>query len=774
MTAPSRGPSIAGLVAVFFLSGISGLIYQVVWVRMLIRVFGITTFAISTVLAVFMTGLALGSFGAARLLARRDPLRAYASVELALGVTALASTLAMSGLPRVFEAVAASLGDSAAAVVAARFVLSALVLLPPTVLMGATLPLLSSATSAGGSIARSAGLLYGVNTLGAVLGVVASGFLLLLLLGERGSVLVGVALNVTAGAAAWVIGQRARALAGGPADAPPSAAAAPAPAVAETPASRRVLILVGLSGFAALAYEVVWSRLLTLVLGNSVYAFSAMLAVYLAGVGLGSLWMARRLDRVRHPLAALGVLEVVLAALALMSTRVVQALGETTTGGRYLYSQIWTFSDFGRIALHAVVIVLPTTLVLGAMFPLATRVHADEVRVAAVSTGRVYGFNTIGSIAGSVLTGFLLIPAVGTLPSFQLAALTSVVVGVWAFRADREAAQQSGLRLTMAVAALLFVIALATSMRDPTLAVLEARLPPGDHIVAHREHTSATVTAVESEGSRDLYVNGLYVASTGFTGRFMAHMPLLFHPKPERSLIICLGVGEAFRAAQDHGTQTTVVELVPDVVDLFALFHPDDHARYTDPPARVVVNDGRNHLLRATERWDFMLVDGTPPIFASGMVNLYSLEFVALVERHLTDLGIFALWIPVNLFESDLWMIARNFTDVFPHVQLWAHPAVSGIFVLGTRAQAPLFEASAQALADRIAARGLTRERDLDPQLIAGGFPFTEAELRARAARYAPVTDDRPVTEFPLLRFWRGLPFHESSAFLFEGHRRGP
>ena len=754
----------AALLVLFFFSGASGLVYEVVWFRMLIRTFGVTVYAVSTVLAVYMAGLAAGSLLVGR--GRRSShhlLRLYGIIELLVGASAFVSTRAMLWLPSVYHATPLALRGGAVGQTLVRITLAAAVLAIPTVLMGATLPVISSYLAARrGSLGKQVGFLYGANTLGAVIGVLASGFILLETLGEKGTVNVAVVVNLAVGALAWLLSRREA-----PVDAAPPAASG-----GVNPYARLVLAVYAISGFCALAYEVVWSRILSLLLGNSVYGFSLMLGAYLAGIALGSLILSRWADRLRRPLVVLAALEIGVSLMALASMFLVTAIGLRENQARFTYAQIAGMADFWRMTVHALVIVVPVTLILGAMFPVASRLCLRAEETTERSIGRLYGGNTIGAILGSLLTGFLLFRVMGTLLSFLLAAAVSCALGLVLLHRS----QASGRRVATLLAGLLFVTGLSFSFRDPFYTILRARMDAQETTLANRENPSATVTLTgTADGGRHLYINGVHTSdTTNYLADMLVTLPLSFQPEPRRSLIIGLGVGDAFSGSVVAGLDTTAVDLQPAVIELFEQFAPGSKRFTGDPKAHIVIADGRNFLLGTDARFDLVVVDGTPPIFASGMVNLYSREFAHLVREHLTPAGVFALWFPTVCFESDFWMMARNFADEFAQFTIWTAPKLGGIILMGSPAPTPIFAADAQVLEERLRVRP-RRDRALNADLIRRGQILTAAELRAEAARHPNVTDDRPYTEFPLFRFWRNEPYWYTNGFLLtfamERHR---
>ncbi|MBM4371673.1 MAG: fused MFS/spermidine synthase, partial [Deltaproteobacteria bacterium] len=499
------------LLPLFFASGAAGLLYEVVWLRMLIRAFGVTVYAVTTVLAVFMGGLALGAFLGGRLAPRlRRPLLAYGLVEAGIGLSAWASTLAMRTLPELVPAIHAAAPSLPLAPV--RFVLAALVLLVPTVLMGATLPVLSGLFE-GRDGERRVGFLYAVNTGGAVLGVLASGFVLLGALGETRTVLAGVAANLGVGVAALLLCRR-----GGPAPASPVPApsqSVPSP-VDGGPSATGLLVLYGLVGAVALGYQVVWSRLLILLVGNSVYGFSSMLAMYLVGIAAGAAVMAARLRRVRDPVPWMAGLLALGAFLSVVSLAVLTALGTAETSEAYTYSRLWSREDFLPLPLYSFVVVFPVTFCSGALFPAFVQAWTRSRPGLPEATGRLYGVNTVGAIAGSVVTGFLLIGLLGSVLTLLVAAALSLVLAtVVLLRAAHDHPRRRLAALGLWPAFLLLAV---FSLEDPLPAILRARLPEGSEIRFHTEDAVAATTVADTS-HRNLYINGLAVSGTGYIAR---------------------------------------------------------------------------------------------------------------------------------------------------------------------------------------------------------------------------------------------------------------
>lgn len=737
--------------AVFLVSGASGLLYEIVWLRMLVRVFGVTQDAVSTILTAYMAGLALGALVAGRRATSSDrPLAAYAALEAGIAVAAAVATAMIGALPALLAGAGSPLVRAAA---------SLAVLLPPTTLMGMTLPyLVRAATTHAGELGHRTSFLYGMNTLGAAAGVAWSGFISLGAWGETATVATGVALNLAIATVAFLAARRT----------PSAARLEAAPSAAPGWSGPTPLLLAAAAGFIGLAAESLWSRILTLFVGNSVYAFSAVLTVFLVFTALGSLGVRRHLDSLSDPAGACAEAFAALAAWLLIGLYGVRLLGAFTSDPRYLYSPITRAADLAPLAFYALPVVAPATLILGALFPLLVRLSVADLAGLTSGLGRLYAANTAGAIAGAIAAGFALIPLAGTRGSVLVLALIAAIAGHAVATWHRPSPTHlRRARLWAGLAALSAAGLLA--LPDPFLSVMLARL---DHYEAgtvayHREERAGTVTAYMFEPKRGaLLINGLFVSGTGGAGRSIFHLPFLFRDRPGSAFVVGLGCGEAAGCALRNGVPVEVAELNPAVPAAYPIFHPDTPDLVATGKIRVTLADGRNRLLRMNDNPGIIIVDGSPPIFASGVVNLYSREFFTLAAERLTPDGVMMLWVPLPCFPSDFWMIARGFLDAFPHAAALAYKGHAGIVLAGSREPLDLDPARVQA---RIDARGLARhDPGLTARLVTGGLVMTTARLRELALRYPPVTDDRPRTEFPLPRFLAGEPFVDDPKFLVE------
>lgn len=731
------------LAACFLASGAAGLLYQVVWMRLLALQLGSTTHAVTAVLAAFMGGLALGGAVAARRAdAIRDPVRAYAVLEALAGLWAL-------GTPWMLRAVGALdlrlVGGADPASFSAGLVhlgLAALVLVPPTALMGATLPVLGRAVvDAPGMAGGRVGALYALNTAGAVLGSAGAGFLLLPSIGLQATLLVGVALNfaVAAGSLALRL------------PSPP-----PAPATG-TPPPWPLLVAVALSGAAAMADEVAWTRALGLVLGSSTYAFSAMLATMLVGLA-GGAWIGSWLARTRGlGASAFGAVQL---GVGLVSVVLVPVFGRLPDLVLDLLGRVGTTHE-GALAVSFLVsalVLLPPCLGFGAAFPLAVQAATHEPGGVARDVGRLYSANTVGNIVGAVGAGLLLVPAIGLQHTLHLAAVANVLAGAVLLGRLAPAWVVVGGLTTVAAA---FALPSWDNQRMVSGAAVYGHryLQSGrdlaqDKTLLFYEEGVSTTVAVEKVGSTTaLRVNGKTDASDGrdmVTQLLLGHLGALVHPDPKRALVIGLGSGVTAAAMARHPFDVIdVAELEPAVVRASALFAHVNRDVLADPRVHLHVDDGRRVLAAAGEgRWDIVVSEPSNPWIA-GVGNLFTRELYTQAKAKLAPGGLFVQWLQgYALHEADLKMVLATFHESFPHTTMWR--SMRGDYLLlGRLDDAPLASLDAQRqrftrfVGTDFALFNLEAAEDVLSLLL------LDEDAVARCAAGAPIhTDDLPWLEF--------------------------
>jgi spermidine synthase len=678
----------------FFFSGASGLVYEVVWLRWLVHVFGATTLAVSTILTAFMGGLALGSWLAGRWAARvARPLLAYGLLELAIGAYAL-------GLPALLHAVAPTLSvfgateaSSFAALSLARFVLAVLLLTVPTACMGATLPILAQFIAPRiEGLGSRVGRLYAVNTTGAVLGTAAAGFVLLPTVGVALTNLLAVALNVAVGVTALLVGWKVRG-ADVPAAAPAAAAAPPALGAADPGApdlaARRTalaaLAAVAVSGALSMVYEVGWTRALALVLGSSVYAFTVMLTTFLVGLAAGSYLLARRVDRLADPGMALAVIQLLIGAAAFVGLVILDELP-------YVFVRVFALSG-GRhgllLALEFLIsgsLILLPALLAGAVFPICVRLTAAAGARVGRTVGNLYALNTVGAIVGSFAAGFVLVPSVGVRGTLVLAILLNLAcafllfVGVPARRRSLALALAAGVPVAALAVPVLApdwnpltmssgVAVYAPSMQRLSRAEFQAQRQTVQ-LLSYEEGLTTSVSVEEAAGHVFLRLNGKTDASTAAdmpTQVLVGHIPLLLHQDPKDVVVIGFGSGVTIGSALRHPIRSaTIVELEGAVIRAGRFFEHVNNRPLADPRARLVINDARNFLLLTRDRFDVIISEPSNP-WLSGVASLFTREFFQLARDHLRPGGIFAHWLQLySLTPEVVRTVLATFNAVFP------------------------------------------------------------------------------------------------------------
>jgi spermidine synthase len=662
------------LLALFFLSGACGLVYQVVWLRKLSLVFGTTTFAVSAVISSFMAGLGLGSYLSGRHLAHRGrALRLFGAMEVGVGLYALFLPWLLASVERSFTRAVAGLGLTVYGESLLKLGLSFAVLLLPTSLMGATLPLLAQHTvERFGHLGTRVGRLYALNTFGAAVGCFVAGFAAIPALGVTGTTCATAALNFTVGALAIALGggdTRAAAAEGRPEDAGP-------PALYPSAALRWAIVAFAVSGFAGLGLEVAWTRLITLIFTGTTYAFTTMLAVYLVGIAAGSLAFGRIADRSADPLRLFGMLEIAIGVSVLavaplfpLGPRWVARLIDALGGG-------WVAEAWAKFAVGAVLLILPTFL-FGTTFPVVSRVAARSLAGLGATIGRLYAANVAGGIAGGVAAGFLLVPVLGTDLTLRVLCGALLALGLLLVVASPLATARAK-AVAAAGAALGAGLAVITGFSDTSQAIHRQWLQPGERVSFYREGAEATVWVAESPTAKRILVNGSQATGTQLAAisinRLQGVLPFLFERLPRRVLAICFGSGTTFGTVSEFpSVRVDGVEIAPQVIQAAGRFRRENYDVLRNPRFRLHLDDGRNFLLKSRDRYDVITMEPMHPA-KTGVVNFYTRDFYALCRAHLEPGGVLSQWVPLyNLQPSDVRMLYRSFTESFPHAVVFLY-----------------------------------------------------------------------------------------------------
>jgi spermidine synthase len=714
------------LFLLFFCSGFCSLLYQVVWLRLAFAHFGIITPVLSVVISVFMLGLGVGSVVAGRGVEtwsgrfRVSPIRLYAIAEFGIGIGAFI----VPWLFQIGENALLRLGDASSAgylLVSASYL--AVVILPWCVLMGATFPLmLSFVRRTWPSETTGFSFLYFANVIGAMLGAALTAGVLVELLGFRQTGVLAALVNFTIAIAAFYLGHLF-----------PGAAQPIARQVDRMERSRLapenhqwISLVLFTTGFASLAMEVAWTRAFTFVLSTTVYAFAAVLTTYLMATWFGSFLYRRHLAR-GSTIATPNLLGL-LCLFALLPVVLVDP--------RLQHSTTLTLAS-----------IMPLCAALGYMTP---KLIDEYSRGQPAAAGRSYGWNIAGGILGPLVAGYLLLPLIGV--RVALVILAAPFIGLYIWSQGRSLSRLPQQAMLSTIIGLLGVsLLISRSFED-------GALYDGPRQV--RRDYVATVIAGGSGMNKRLLVNGIGITSLTPITKVMAHLPLALNGHAESGLVICFGMGTTARAMLSWGIETTAIDLVPSVPELFGFFFADAASVLADPRMHIVIDDGRRFLLRTSRSYDVIAIDPPPPVEAAGSSLLYSREFYDVIKIHLKPNGILAQWFPSGE-ERILSAVARSLTDSFRHVAIYRSVIDWGYHLLAS--ETPIPEITPEEFAARLpeAAKRDLIEWGPNQSLIG----MTKGVLSRRvpigtvlqADLPAEITDDQPYNEYFILR--RQAPF---------------
>ncbi|MGH9502473.1 MAG: hypothetical protein ACRD20_06450 [Terriglobales bacterium] len=716
----------AGFFLLFLLSGFCSLLYEIVWLRLAMAEFGVTTALTSIVISMFMAGLGLGSWGSGRLIRKHanlfgvPPLRFYALAEFLIGISALLVPYQLLWGRKLLEGLGAA---SSWAYYLGSGAWIAFALVPWCACMGATIPLAMLAIRRRGRerSARSFSYLYLANVLGAVGGATLP-LRLIELYGFRDTLKIGAACNgfivLSAMGLSWFWSE---AESGSPAKA---ATATDAHSPVSTEVTSRPLILLFLTGLTSIGIEVVWIRQFTPYLGTVVYAFASILATYLVSTFVGlqvyRLWSRKNRQEGNLIWGLLGLF-------------VLLALPAANPG---IHCSEWV-RLIGGIA--------PFSGVVGFLTPLLVdRWSGGDPDKA----GKAYAVNILGCILGPLLSGFVLLPllserwvlVVFSLPWLLMAVRSPGFSGKGRLHLD----WQAGVSYAVVLSALALVF---------TQKSYENQF---GHSEILRDHT-ATIVAMGEGRDKRLLVNGVGITGLTPITKFMAHLPLAFldHP-PQNALVVCFGMGTTYRSLMSWDIPVTAVELVPSVPRLFGYFYDDGPELLRSPLSHVVIDDGRRYLERTTGQYDVITIDPPPPVEAAGSSLLYSKEFYAIIRRRLRPGGILQQWLPGG-DAVDRASVAKALKESFPYVRVFHSVEGWGYHFLASDRELPHSSAAelAQRLPPRAAADLVEWGPETTPERQFADVLNRETSLDAMIAEapHAPaLRDDRPINEYYLLR----------------------
>jgi len=778
----------------FFVSGACGLLYQVVWTRKLVLLFGTTAYAVSTVLSIFFAGLGVGSILGGRWADRvRRPLFLYGLFELLIGIWAVVFISAIGFGESGVVALLRGFALSRAAGIALRAALAFAFLIAPVILMGATLPLLAKFISAGAppdlpgasADSRTYGLriggLYSINTFGAVAGCAAAGFLILPTLGYTRASLIGAAANALIGILAIILSRF---------EPPHRPTVHPKPETrseerffeaAPRPKPDVVLIAFAISGFCALAFEVLWTRLLMIVFIGTTYAFTSMLTTLLCGIAVGSAFASAFIDRVRRRVTLFGVVEMLIGIACILMLPVFAGLPQRLTAMQTDAGYQWAALVRAKFYLSFLVLFAPTFL-FGMTFPIVVKTVTSSGDRLGRDIGRLYSANTFGGVFGALAGGFLLIPLLGA--HRGILGLSFVLFGVGLVLVLGARDLRGWVKLPLvAVAGVFLFLSLRQAPEDVGQALNRGYIPENNNVLFYREGVEGTIAVSEpvqnpTESDRTLWINAVQATASIEKGvkmnRFQGILPLLFDRDPRTVLFMCFGSGITAGTLGFYDFERIdAVEISPDVLDAAHLFGKDNFDVLNNPRVRFIVDDGRNFLLTTPNMYDVITFEPMPLALA-GVSTFYTREYYRLCLDHLTPGGIVSQWIPLHSLDPDVVRsLVHTFTTVFPEYCAWFVNA--DLFMAGSNQ--PL-------LIDPARVSQRLSKPEIQQAIRAVGFKDTVEVLtcffmgQRHAELYAAegdvMTDDRPWAEFvaPKLMYQRTVdkslaqlsPFFESAS----------
>lgn len=859
--------------ALFFASGLSSLIYQVAWTRHLVLIFGSTTLATSTVLAVFMGGLALGSFFAGRMTDKlQKPFLWYGILEGLIGAWALFVPILLATAVSTYRVVWELTHFDFFTFSLVRLAIASVILLFPTTLMGATLPLLSKfVTDSLANVGERVGTIYAINTLGAVAGAALTGFYLLPTIGLAQTTVTSASINMLLCLAVIFVSMKLERKAETQAQpvnesapdatveaveevptralskihlskkkrrAASAAAAADALAskieiekrnspetistektapeeTAETAETAKIaadrrglkkqlvlaLLAIGVSGAAAMVYEVCWTRTLSMIIGGSTYAFTAMLTTFLAGIFAGGFVCAKFVDKIKRPFLAFGILQIMVAIGCLVSLILTRYLPEWNV----FFNYILPLSPLNALAIRFVLAeaaLLPVTIFLGALFPVVIKCCTSDLTSVGRSVGSVYSANTLGAIIGSLISGFLLIPNYGVEKTILIAVGTNLLAGAILIFSEREARVSTKIAYVAigVVALCTFVVLPSDGNQKSFLLAQSARRAMRDGhnvldktqawprsmaratVVFFKDGPCSNVAVMKFPNGGDtsfaLLTNGCVDASDGADMSqqvLLATYPYLFRPYARKACVIGWGSGVTVSSLLNFPIDSvTAVELEPAVIEAARVFHPYTHAPENDPRVKVEINDGRNFLLATTQKFDIIVSEPSNP-WQVGVCNLFTQEYFECVKGRLSPDGVLSLWLQLSeVSPSSVKSVLAALRSQFKYCMAMSSDS-SNLVLLASNQPLPLnFSNLEEAFKNPIVRRELEKTNIATPEAILSRMSLTPKGVNHLVEKVKPNQDDLNQLEYEIGKTYESVTFNGENILLLSENMGQP
>lgn len=727
-----------------FLSGFSALIYEVIWVRMLGLLLGVTVYATSLVLASFMLGMAMGSIAIGRFIDknRLSPLPAFAVLEFLIALSSLLVSLFIKYLTYRLTVLSP----------ATLYPVALVCMIIPVFFMGGTLPVICKVIVRKPSeTGKKLGTLYGFNTAGGVLGCFLAGFIFIRSIGVSNTLLIAVLLNCLSGLIAFAISKLMLIKIS-----PPSSESgtlspnAPLPEESPTRPSILTLMLVSysISGFCLLGYEILWSRALSFSIARNTYAFTLMLSTFLLSLAFGSMFIGRIITKIKRPLLWFGAFQILIGLSVCAGMLFLWQLSFHIDTLWQLLGKSWTAAMSARF-LGLAVFIFPPAFLSGGLFPIVNRLCAKSLNILGRRVGTVYATNTIGAVFGSLLTGFLLLPFLGVMKSMFVLVAINCTVGLIIFAHSR-----SKRLIWVGVIAVFLLVPLGIiNLGQNALPFATSRMIKADRdtLLYYNEGVTASVALIKrASGNRLLNVNGVYTASTEIADMavhyFLGYLPAIFHDKPATGLVIGLGLGVTSASLLNLDMTVECVELAREEIGSARLLADVNRNLLDNPRFNLIIDDGRQYLKKTQKKYDLITSNA---VHVSLSPYLYTMEYYELCKQRMSDRGVMCQWLPTNsLPEKEFKALIHAFTDVFSDATVWyINPA--HYLLVGANNPLQINKNSLyQLFINRKSREDLVTSDFYSPYEVLLRFLTNGTSLRKFASVSPPHTDNYPYAEF--------------------------
>lgn len=719
-------------------------------------VVGNTHYSVATVLTTFMSGLALGSYIGGRFIDKRNnPLTIYALLEAAIGIYCFLIPYLIGVTSPLFKWIYLNYQNAYVEASFFRFLVCGGILFLPTLFMGATLPILSKFTSNDSSlIGKDVGILYGINTFGAVVGALTGAFVFMRLWGLHATIQAAAILNLVIAIGVFIMFREHRIVS--PSRTEPDQQLQDGQAMI-------VLLCFGFSGLSAMVYQVAWNRIFSLLLGSSVYAFSLILTIFILGLALGTLFFSRFCNSFSDLIKVFGVLQVVIGISALLA---LPLFGEIPFVNRWVYKN-WGFG-FASIQMANFLIIFSLlfvpTFFMGAQFPIVVKIVARRLSTVGSHVGNAYSSNTVGAISGSFLGGFVLIPWLGVQNTILCAVFLNVVLGFLLLFLSKNLSTN----IKVYVLPMILILCVMGARELPAwdkavissgsfmpyrLADLDLAVDKKTKILFYKEGLHTTVTTeLAVSGNIFLRVNGKTDASLALDMRtqlLSGYLPMLLHENPKTALVIGQGSGITLGAVEQFPVkQIDLVEISETVIEGSRYFSPFSHNALDDKRLNLILEDGRNHIALTDKTYDVIISEPSNP-WISGVGALFTRDFFTMARKRLNPGGILCIWVHTNMSPENFKSVTKTFSTVFPFVTMWESIVGDDYLLIGSNEGYKLpYESVTRFLADEAKGKdlrdiGIYNVRDLMSLMI------MNRENLLRFSGDAPIhTDDNALLEF--------------------------